>query len=140
MLFLISGTQTDMKQLTISAALLSIVLINTIGSEDAGAFDAGAYHCSRKCWNACERTRAEYDWFGCHQKCKHLPDECPPTVKAQGRVKTGGSPSPNSTLTICEKAKQARARNSPAAPGLEAKCAAAEAAAAAAVGTGTTDR
>ena len=43
MLFLIRGTQTDMKQLTISAALLSIVLINTIGSEDAGAFDAGLY-------------------------------------------------------------------------------------------------
>jgi hypothetical protein len=47
------------------------------------------------------------------------------TVKAQGRVKTGGQPSSTSTLTICEKAKQARARNSPAAPGLEASCAAA---------------
>jgi hypothetical protein len=43
------------------------------------------------------------------------------TVRAQGRVKLGGATG-KSTLTMCEAAKQARARNSPAAPGLEAKC------------------
>lgn len=43
-------------------------------------------------------------------------------IKAQGRVKTGTS---FPKLSICEAAQKARARNSPAAPGLEAKCAAA---------------
>lgn len=42
-------------------------------------------------------------------------------VKPQGRVKTGAAPGP--ARPICELAAQARARNSPAAPGLEAKCA-----------------
>ena len=114
-----------MKRFTkASAALLSIVMINTIGSEDAGAFDAGAYDCYSECGQACQKTVSELDWFSCYHKCKHLPNECPTRVKPQGRVK-GDSPAPKSTLTICEKAKQARARNSPAAPGLEAKCAAA---------------
>ena len=43
-------------------------------------------------------------------------------IKPQGRVKTGTS---FPKLSICEAAEKARARNSPAAPGLEAKCAAA---------------
>ena len=43
------------------------------------------------------------------------------TVKPQGRVTGPGGPT-TSLLTICEAAQQARARNSPAAPGLEAKC------------------
>jgi hypothetical protein len=42
-------------------------------------------------------------------------------VRAQGRVRGGASPG-RSQLTICEAAQKARARNSPAAPGLEAKC------------------
>lgn len=47
-----------------------------------------------------------------------------PVLKAQGRVKLPPSsePSPLSHLSICEKAQVARARNSPAAPGLEAQC------------------
>jgi hypothetical protein len=45
-----------------------------------------------------------------------------PVVKAQGRVKLGGEPSAISKLSICEKAKVARDRNSPAAPGLARKC------------------
>jgi hypothetical protein len=45
----------------------------------------------------------------------------PQTVRAQARVRTGGTPA-KSTLTKCEAAKLARARNSPAAPGLEAQC------------------
>jgi hypothetical protein len=44
------------------------------------------------------------------------------TVRAQGRVKLDGVAG-KSTLTKCEAAKIARARNSPAAPGLEALCA-----------------
>ena len=47
-------------------------------------------------------------------------------VKAIGRVK-GAAPTPS--IPICEAARQARARNSPAAPGLEAQCRAAVAAA-----------
>jgi len=42
-----------------------------------------------------------------------------PTV-ALGRVQTSAATTP--TMTICESAKSARARNSPAAPGLEAQC------------------
>jgi len=45
-----------------------------------------------------------------------------PPIKAGGRVKTG---TPGPALSVCESAWKARARNSPAAPGLEAKCAAA---------------
>jgi hypothetical protein len=45
----------------------------------------------------------------------------PPTVRAQGRVRLDGATG-KSTLTKCEAAKIARARNSPAAPGLEAQC------------------
>jgi hypothetical protein len=45
----------------------------------------------------------------------------PPTVRAQGRVRTGG-PATDPTRSICELAQAARARNSPAAPGLEAQC------------------
>ena len=48
----------------------------------------------------------------------------PPTVLALGRVKlppTGASP----PRSICDAARDARARNSPAAPGLEARCRAA---------------
>ncbi len=45
-----------------------------------------------------------------------------PTVRAVGRVKLPtGTPS-GPPLSICEAAQQARARNSPAAPGLEAQC------------------
>jgi len=50
----------------------------------------------------------------------------PPPLKAQGRVKLPGSTSRGSKLTICEAAAKARARNSPAAPGLEAQCAVAQ--------------
>jgi hypothetical protein len=46
-------------------------------------------------------------------------------VKAQGRVKLEGVP-PGPARPICDLAQAARARNSPAAPGLEAKCAAQE--------------
>ena len=66
--------------------------------------------------------------------CNNSPKAC---AKALGRVKPGGSPATQSTLTICEKAKQARARNSPAAGGLEESC---RNAMAAEVGTGTTDK
>ena len=49
-----------------------------------------------------------------------LPPAEPP-LKAQGRVKLpGGTGSP--PISICEAAEQARLRNSPAAPGLEAQC------------------
>jgi len=50
-----------------------------------------------------------------------------PVVKAQRRVQLppGSEPGPLSRMSICEKAQWARARNSPAAPGLEAQCEAA---------------
>jgi hypothetical protein len=43
------------------------------------------------------------------------------TVKAQGRVRLDGVPG-TTKLTICESARAAKARNSPAAPGLEQQC------------------
>ncbi len=46
----------------------------------------------------------------------------PEPVKAQGRVRPGGGPTFKSTLPICVAAREARERNSPAAPGLEEKC------------------
>jgi hypothetical protein len=57
--------------------------------------------------------------------CGAPPVAPPPTIKAQGRVKldTSGTP-PGPARPICELALEARARNSPAAPGLEAQCAA----------------
>ena len=47
-----------------------------------------------------------------------------PAVKAIGRVKVPGPATgpPGSPISICEAARQARARNSPAAPGLEGSC------------------
>jgi hypothetical protein len=48
----------------------------------------------------------------------------PGTVKRQGRVRVEGAPATKPSAPICELARVARARNSPAAPGLEAKCAA----------------
>ncbi len=45
------------------------------------------------------------------------------TVKAQRRVKLGGGATAGPSRSVCDLAAQARARNSPAAPGLEAKCA-----------------
>lgn len=50
----------------------------------------------------------------------------PVAVKPQDRIRGPGGPT-KSTLTKCEAAKQARARNSPAAPGLERQCAAEQA-------------
>ncbi len=47
----------------------------------------------------------------------------PAGVKPQGRVKIGGGVL-RPPLAICDAARQARARNSPAAPGLERQCAA----------------
>ena len=44
-----------------------------------------------------------------------------PPVKAVGRVK-GETPTDAQSLSICDAAREARARNSPAAPGLEEKC------------------
>ncbi len=50
-------------------------------------------------------------------------------VKAIGRSRTGTPTGPTaSPISICESARRARARNSPAAPGLEAQCRAAGAA------------
>lgn len=52
----------------------------------------------------------------------------PTTVKAQGRVRLPPAPAtataPAAQQSICDLARAARARNSPAAPGLEAQCAA----------------
>ncbi len=45
-----------------------------------------------------------------------------PPVKAIGRIKLPPGPNPNPPISICESAREARARNSPAAPGLEEKC------------------
>jgi hypothetical protein len=53
--------------------------------------------------------------------------ETSPT-KALGRVKLPPGTTPNPPISICESARRARARNSPAAPGLEAQCRAAGAA------------
>lgn len=63
----------------------------------------------------------------------------PAAVKPQGRVKLGGVVT-KSTLTKCEAAKQALARNSPAAPGLEAQCKAEQASGVSAVATAGNDR
>lgn len=59
------------------------------------------------------------------QRRVELPQSSEP-LKAQGRVKIdpvpGAPPSALSQLSICEKAKWARDRNSPAAPGLTKQC------------------
>jgi hypothetical protein len=55
-----------------------------------------------------------------------IPPKAP--VKALGRVEVPPGTTPNPPISICESARRARARNSPAAPGLEAQCRAAGAA------------
>ncbi len=62
----------------------------------------------------------------------------PAAVRPQARVRIGGVAT-TSTLTKCEAAKAARARNSPAAPGLEAQCRAEQASGASAVATAGND-
>lgn len=54
---------------------------------------------------------------------KAVAESAKPTLKAQGRVKVASAQSQSPPRDICEMATEARARNSPAAPGLEAKCA-----------------
>ncbi len=54
--------------------------------------------------------------------CSEL--KIPQVVKAQARVKLAPGTSALPPLPICEAARRARERNSPAAPGLEAQCAA----------------
>ncbi len=54
------------------------------------------------------------------------PPEDPNAVRPAGRVKLPGSTSATSSVPICESARLARARNNPAAPGLEAQCRAQE--------------
>ena len=51
--------------------------------------------------------------------------DCLPVIKAQGRVKLPPGTALPPPLSICDAARAARARNSPAAPGLEAQCRAA---------------
>jgi hypothetical protein len=56
-----------------------------------------------------------------------LPKPVPPPVsrepvKSIGRVNVGGGPTPGPPMSICERAADARARKSPAAPYLEAQC------------------
>jgi hypothetical protein len=48
----------------------------------------------------------------------------PTTVKAQGRVKLAGAPAvtPTTPMSLCNSARIAKGRNSPAAPGLEQQC------------------
>ncbi|MGH8034343.1 MAG: FG-GAP repeat domain-containing protein, partial [Lysobacterales bacterium] len=48
----------------------------------------------------------------------------PTTVKAQGRVRLGGTPgaAPTTVMALCNNARIAKERNSPAAPGLEQTC------------------
>jgi hypothetical protein len=49
--------------------------------------------------------------------------KAPPPVKSLGRVNSGSPPGPpGPPMTLCERARDARARNSPAAPNLEAQC------------------
>jgi len=61
-----------------------------------------------------------------------LAGETPPPVKAVGRVKVA-SPADSSSRQVCVLAAAARARNSPAAPGLETNCRASLAAIGAAI-------
>jgi hypothetical protein len=63
-------------------------------------------------------------------KCIVAASEPPPVVasppvKAIGRVKLPAGTPKNASLSICDAARAARARDSPAAPGLEAQCLAA---------------
>jgi hypothetical protein len=57
------------------------------------------------------------------------PQMAPPPAKSLGRVKTSSPPRP--PMSICDAARDARRRNSPAAPNLEAQCEASKRAAAA---------
>ncbi len=45
-----------------------------------------------------------------------------PVVKSIGRVDTGQSPDPGLPMSLCDRARDARKRNSPAASNLEAQC------------------
>jgi hypothetical protein len=63
-------------------------------------------------------------WFKQADRAEATPPAAAPiAVRPQGRVKLPDGTPQKSTLTKCEAAKVARARNSPAAPGLEAQCA-----------------
>ena len=68
------------------------------------------------------------DWYGtevltCHAAAAPAP--APASPVALGRVKPVNGSEPAPRPTICEAARSARARNSPAAPSLERQCAAA---------------
>ena len=70
------------------------------------------------------RSGAYLDAVGLLCGRPQLPD-APVVVNAIGRVNTGADAGPRPPRSICEAARDARARNSPAAPNLEAQCRAA---------------
>jgi hypothetical protein len=102
-----------------AAAFLSIVMISTTGMEDAFAACTTQSSCFLSCMDEFPDPGDVAGNSVCRDRCGGFPRYC---VTAQGRVKTD---TPVPKPSICEAAEKARARNSPAAPGLEAKCRAA---------------
>jgi hypothetical protein len=132
--------RTSMRTCTrVSAVVLSLVIFHAETALATTNCDSQYRRCTDECtqlfpgrsWTQC----VYYQCAGKSTKCIAGPTDSkksrsePPTeettVKAQGRVKIEGKSTSASTQSICDLAKRARERNSPAAPGLEAKCAAA---------------
>jgi hypothetical protein len=87
--------------------------------------DAAGEAAAERAEKAAERKRKEAERKKEEERKKREAEAA--TAKSLGRVPSSSSATPGPQKSICEAARDARARNSPAAPNLEAQCRASEA-------------
>lgn len=84
--------------------------------------DAAGEAAAERAEKAAERKRKEAEKRKEEERKKREAEAAQPHAKSLGRVPSSSSATPGPQRSICEAARDARARNSPAAPNLEAQC------------------
>lgn len=84
--------------------------------------DAAGEAATERAERAAERKRKEAEKRKEEERKKREAEAAQGPAKSIGRVPTSLPPTPGPQRSICEAARDARARNSPAAPNLEAQC------------------
>ena len=89
--------------------------------------DAAGEAAAERAEKAAERKRKEAERRNEEERKRREAEAAQSHAKSLGRVPSSSSAAPGLQRSICEAARDARARNSPAAPNLEAQCRASEA-------------
>jgi hypothetical protein len=89
--------------------------------------DAAGEAAADRAERAAERKRKEAEKRNEEERRRREAEAAQGHAKTLGRVPSSSSATPGPQRSICEAAREARARNSPAAPNLEAQCRAGEA-------------